>query len=74
MLKNKSAIITGSTSSIGKNMDIDDVVLNVILAAQPTKKNVIFDELNARTLFLAGDNAASINGASISIDGGGPAQ
>ena len=50
--------------------DGDKVVRDVILAAQPTKKFVTFDELNALALFLADDKAGSINGAALSIDGG----
>jgi 3-hydroxybutyrate dehydrogenase len=51
-------------------MTPDDVIRDVILAAQPTKKFVTFEELNALALFLADDKAASINGAALSIDGG----
>ena len=48
----------------------EDVIRDVILANQPTKKFVKLDELVALTLFLASDAAASITGAAISIDGG----
>jgi len=53
-----------------RNMTPDDVIRDVILAAQPTKKFVTFEELNALALFLADEKAASINGAALSIDGG----
>ena len=72
----KTPLVEGQIADQAKarNMDPDDVIRNVILAAQPTKKFVTFDELNALALFLADENAASINGASISIDGGWTAQ
>jgi 3-hydroxybutyrate dehydrogenase len=46
------------------------VVRDVILAAQPTKRFVGVNEVAALALFLASDAAASITGASLSIDGG----
>lgn len=50
------------------------VVENVLLAAQPTKRFVTIDEVAALALFLAGDGAASITGALLSVDGGWTAQ
>jgi 3-hydroxybutyrate dehydrogenase len=50
------------------------VVENVLLAAQPTKRFVTIDEVAALALFLAGDDAASITGAVMSVDGGWTAQ
>lgn len=72
----KTPLVEGQIADQAKarNMDPDDVIRNVILAAQPTKKFVTFDQLNALALFLSDENAASINGASISIDGGWTAQ
>jgi 3-hydroxybutyrate dehydrogenase len=46
------------------------VVRDVILAAQPTKRFIEVGEVAALALFLASDAAASITGASMSIDGG----
>ena len=43
---------------------------DIILAPQPTKQFVKVEEIAAVALFLAGDGAAQINGASISVDGG----
>ena len=43
---------------------------DLILAPQPTKQFVKVEEVAALAVFLAGDAAASINGASFSIDGG----
>jgi 3-hydroxybutyrate dehydrogenase len=48
----------------------EEVVKNVILAAQPTKKFVPVTEVAALAAFLASDEASSITGALLSIDGG----
>jgi 3-hydroxybutyrate dehydrogenase len=68
----KTPLVEGQIADQAKtrNMTPDDVIRDVILAAQPTKKFVTFEELNALALFLADDKAASINGAALSIDGG----
>ncbi len=43
---------------------------DVILAPQPSKQFVKIEDIAALALFLAGPNAAGINGSSYSIDGG----
>ncbi|MDB9857980.1 3-hydroxybutyrate dehydrogenase, partial [Amylibacter sp.] len=48
----------------------EEVVRDVILAAQPTKSFVGLDELGALAVFLCSDGAKSITGASLPIDGG----
>jgi 3-hydroxybutyrate dehydrogenase len=48
----------------------DEVVKNVLLAAQPTKKFVTVEQVAALATFLAGDAAASITGAVLPIEGG----
>ncbi|MDQ0466687.1 3-hydroxybutyrate dehydrogenase [Caulobacter ginsengisoli] len=53
-----------------RGMSEDEVVRNVILAAQPTKKFVTFDQLAGLLLYLASDMGASVNGAALSVDGG----
>src|SRR6266446_4362219 len=46
------------------------VVKEVLLAAQPTKRFVTTAEVAALTVFLASDEAASITGAILPVDGG----
>ena len=53
-----------------RNMTPEQVVKDVILAAQPTKKFVTFDQLAGMMLYLVSDAGASANGASFSVDGG----
>jgi len=48
----------------------EQVVKDVLLAAQPTKQFVTVDQVAAIARFLAGDDAASITGALLSVDGG----
>jgi len=52
----------------------DQVINDVLLHAQPTKKFVQIDEVAAFATFLAGDSAASITGAIMPIEGGWTAQ
>jgi 3-hydroxybutyrate dehydrogenase len=53
-----------------RGMTPDQVMKDVILAAQPTKKFVEFDEIAGLLIYLASDAGASVNGAGLSIDGG----
>ena len=48
----------------------EQVMNDVLLAAQPTKRFVTPEEVAALALFLCRDEAASITGANLSIDGG----
>jgi len=48
----------------------ENVIRDIVLANQPTKKFVKLEELAALALFLASDAAASITGTTIAIDGG----
>jgi 3-hydroxybutyrate dehydrogenase len=52
----------------------EQVVNDVLLAAQPTKRFVTVEEIGALATFLASDIAGSITGAIIPIDGGWSAQ
>jgi len=57
-----------------REMTPEQVMRDVILAAQPTKRFVGFDELAGLLLYLASDLGASVNGAALPIDGGWTAQ
>ncbi len=48
----------------------EQVINDVLLAAQPTKRFVTPEEVAALALFLCGEEAGSITGANISMDGG----
>jgi 3-hydroxybutyrate dehydrogenase len=48
----------------------EQVMNDVLLAAQPTKRFVTPEEVAALALFLCRDDAASITGANLSMDGG----
>jgi 3-hydroxybutyrate dehydrogenase len=48
----------------------EQVIKDVILAAQPTKKFVTVEQISGLATFLCSDDAASITGAALSIDGG----
>jgi len=48
----------------------EQVVRDVLLAAQPTKKFVTVEQVAAFTAFLCSDDAASITGAVLPIEGG----
>ena len=48
----------------------DEVINDVMLKAQWTKKFVTTDQLAGLTKFLCSDDAANITGASLSVDGG----
>ena len=53
-----------------RGMSEEAVMRDVILAAQPTKEFVAFDQLAGLLLYLVSDAGASANGAALSIDGG----
>jgi 3-hydroxybutyrate dehydrogenase len=57
-----------------RGMPEDQVMTEVILAAQPNKRFVRTEELAALLMFLVSDAGASANGASFSVDGGWTAQ
>ena len=52
----------------------EEVISKVILERQPSKEFVKIEEVAATTAFLCTDDAASITGTTISIDGGWTAQ
>jgi 3-hydroxybutyrate dehydrogenase len=53
-----------------RNLTRDEVIQNVLLTAQPTKRFVSIEEVAAAALYLASDAAGSITGTTLSIDGG----
>lgn len=48
----------------------EEVIKDVMLGEQPTKKFVTVEELAAMTVFLCGEGGNSITGAALSVDGG----
>jgi 3-hydroxybutyrate dehydrogenase len=53
-----------------RNLTREQVMNDVLLAAQPTKRFVTPEEVAAFALFLCRDEAGSITGANLSMDGG----
>ena len=53
-----------------RGISTEEVIRNVLLAAQPTKKFVTVEQVAALTCFLCTDDAASITGAILPIEGG----
>ncbi len=53
-----------------RGMSREDVINNVLLAAQPSKRFVTVEELGALAVFLCGEAARSINGVALPVDGG----
>jgi 3-hydroxybutyrate dehydrogenase len=57
-----------------RNLTKEQVIHDVLLAAQPTKEFVTSEQVAALALFLCGDDAAQITGTNLSIDGGWTAE
>jgi len=57
-----------------RGMTREQVMNDVLLTAQPTRRFVTVDEVAALALYLCRDEAASITGANLSMDGGWTAQ
>ena len=57
-----------------RSLTRDEVVRDVLLAAQPTRKFVTVDQVAAMAAFLASDAAENINGSLQAMDGGWTAQ
>ena len=53
-----------------RNMTKEQVMNDVLLAGQPTKQFVTVEQVAALALFLCREEAASITGANLSMDGG----
>jgi 3-hydroxybutyrate dehydrogenase len=53
-----------------RNMTREQVMNDVLLAAQPTKEFVTVEQVASLAVYLCSDDAASITGANLSMDGG----
>jgi len=51
-------------------MSREDVIRNVMLDRQPNKRFATVEEMGALTVFLCGEQALSITGTALSVDGG----
>ena len=57
-----------------RDLTREQVINDVLLAAQPTKRFVTPEEVAGLAVYLCGDSAGSITGANLSMDGGWTAQ
>ncbi len=57
-----------------RNLTRDQVINDVLLAAQPTKQFVKVEDVAGLALFLVSEAGAQVNGAGLSMDGGWTAQ
>ncbi len=61
-------------TAAARGLTEDQVVHDVLLAAQPTRAFVTTEQLGALAVFLCGSQAASITGTALPVDGGWTAQ
>jgi 3-hydroxybutyrate dehydrogenase len=68
----KTPLVEGQIADTARTRGIteEEVVRDVMLKAQPTRKFVEYEELVGLMLYLASDAGASCNGASFPIEGG----
>ena len=72
----ETPLVTGQIADTARARGIteEEVVRDVMLAAQPTKKFIQIDEIAELVIYLCSDAAASITGAILPVDGGWSAQ
>jgi 3-hydroxybutyrate dehydrogenase len=72
----KTPLVDGQIADQAKarGMTAEQVIKDVILAAQPTKQFVTFDQLAGLMLYLVSDAGASATGSAYPIDGGWTAE
>ena len=72
----ETPLVTGQIADTARVRGIseEEVVRDVMLAAQPTKKFIQIKEISDLVIFLCSDAAASITGAVLPVDGGWSAQ
>lgn len=68
----RTPLVEGQIQDTAKARGITEgqVIREVMLGEQPTKRFVTVEELGALTVFLCGDHAASITGTALPVDGG----
>lgn len=58
------------STAMARGLTREEVIRDVLLAAQPTKRFAEAQEIAALTVFLASDSGKSITGAALPVDGG----
>jgi 3-hydroxybutyrate dehydrogenase len=68
----KTPLVLGQVAATAKarNITEDEVIKNVMLGPQYTKRFVLIEEVAAMAAFLSSNDAGSITGSALSIDGG----
>jgi 3-hydroxybutyrate dehydrogenase len=68
----RTPLVEGQIKDTAKARGISEeqVIRDVMLGEQPTKKFATVEELAALTVFLCGDGAASVTGTALPVDGG----
>ena len=68
----RTALVENQIEDTAKARGIskDEVIRDVMLSAQPTKKFVTYAELIGALLYLVSDDGANVNGNAITVDGG----
>jgi 3-hydroxybutyrate dehydrogenase len=72
----ETPLVSGQVADTARARGVseEEVVRDVMLAAQPTKRFIQIDEIAELVLYLCSDAAASVTGAILPVDGGWSAQ